>query len=74
MVLPAIAAVARFVAAATPAAFAIIDKTCAVLETEAGMAAGEAVSNREERARGVLVALRAACETRKALTRKRRRK
>lgn len=74
MVLPAIAGIARFVAAATPAAFAIIDRTCAILETEAGGIAGEVVSEKGDRARTAIIALRAACDTRKALTRKRRRR
>ena len=74
MVLPAIAAIAGFVARATPAAFLAIDKTCAALETAVGETVGEAVSIRNERAAFAIVALRAACDTRKALTRKRRRK
>ena len=73
MVLPAITAIAGFVARATPAAFLAIDRTCAVLETAIGEVAGEAVSTRDDRARNVIVALRAACDTRKALKRKRKR-
>ena len=73
MVLPAITAIAGFVARATPAAFLAIDRTCAVLETAIGEVAGEAVSARDDRARNVIVALRAACDTRKALKRKRKR-
>jgi len=74
MVLPAIAGIARFVAAATPAAFVIIDRTCAILETEAGDIAGAVVSEKGDKARIAIVALRAACDTRKALTRKRRKR
>lgn len=73
MVLPAIAGIARFVAAATPAAFAVIDRTCAVLETEVGGVAGEVASEKGERAKNAILALRVACETRKALRRRRKR-
>lgn len=72
MVLPAITAIAGFVARATPAAFLAIDRTCAVLETAIGEVTGDVISTRDDRARNVIVALRAACDTRKALKRKRR--
>lgn len=61
MVFPAAAAIASFVARATPAAFVAIDATCKLLED----AGGESP---------VINALRQACEVRKALKRKRRRK
>jgi len=73
MVLPAIAGIASFVARATPAAFLAIDRTCAVLESAIGEVTGDVISNRDDRARNVIVALRAACDTRKALRRKRKR-
>jgi len=73
MVFPAIAGIAGFVARATPAAFLAIDRTCAVLESALGEVAGEAISARDDRPRNVIVALRAACDTRKALRRKRKR-
>jgi len=72
VVLPAITAIAGFVARATPAAFLAIDRTCAVLETAIGEVTGDVISTRDDRARNVIVALRAACDTRKALKRKRR--
>ena len=61
MAFPAAAAIARFVANATPAAFIAIDATCKVLED----AGGESQT---------IDALRQACEVRKALKRKRRSK
>jgi len=60
MVLPAAAVIARFVAAATPAAFVVIDATCKLLED----------SGDDSR---IVSALRQACEVRKALKRKRKR-
>lgn len=79
MVLPAIAGIARLVAAASPAAFKAIEATCRALEAEigpvsAGDAAEAAVSNRGTRALGAVIALRAACETRKSITGRRKRK
>lgn len=72
MVAASIPTIARVVATATPAVFAGFEKLCDALETAAGMEAAEFASERNERARGAIVAFRAACETRKAFRRKRR--
>jgi len=71
MVLPAITAIARVVARATPAAFVALDGACAALESAAAIGV-DAGSVENERAKGAIIAFRAACETRKALKRRRR--
>lgn len=73
MVLQGITTIARVVAAATPAVFAGLDKACTALEASAGLETAVSTSE-NERARGAIIAFRAACDTRKALTSKRRRR
>lgn len=72
MVLQGITSIARVVAAATPAVFAGLDKACAVLEQAAGLEDAASTSE-NEKARGAIIAFRAACDTRKALRSRRSR-
>lgn len=71
MVTASIPTIARVVATATPAAFKVLDKLCEAMESAAAMEAADVASERNERARGAILAFRAACETRKAFRRKR---
>lgn len=69
MVLAAIPAIARVVAKASPTAFKVLDAACGALENAARLGV-DGGSVEDERAKGAIIAFRAACETRKALRRK----
>jgi hypothetical protein len=67
MVGAAVSRIALLVARASPAAFKAIDATCKALETEIGEVAADAASSQNEKALRAFIALKAACEVRKAL-------